>query len=164
MKKRILGLSLTISLLFASCNARENIVTFYLDNEISKELVLDATIGESGSGLVFSEKNLDLLESETFRRYFLNIVELEVTSLSFTISDYDQGVDNPTLSIGNSIEINDLQMVNGSFQVNDNRALQRLSDELLSQLIIPFSFEGNAVSEDSFNVSVSISLKGVFTD
>lgn len=163
MKKKLL-LLFAVAILVVSCNPRENIVTFYLDNEISKQLVLNASVGDLGSSFVFSEKDLDLLESETFKTYFENIVELEVTSINITISGYDQSIANPIIKIGNSITIQNIPIINGSFKIQDVQLLNNISNELLSHQIVPFSFEGQSTAQDSFNVSVQVSLKGVFTD
>ena len=163
MKKKLL-LLFAVAILAVSCNPRENIVTFYLDNEISKQLVLNASVGDLGSSFVFSEKDLDLLESETFKTYFENIVELEVTSIDITVSGYDQSVSNPVIRIGDFIMFDNISMSNGSFKIQDAQMLQNISNELLNHQIVPFSFEGQSTAQDSFNVSVQVSLKGVFTD
>lgn len=126
--------------------------------------MLDARVDDTGTGFVFSEKQVDLLESETFRKYILNIVELNVTQIDITIEDYDQGVSNPNLKLGNSLNFDNLPLVNGVFKITDEQLLSNISNELLLNHIINFSFSGDAVANDLFNISISISLEGVFTD
>lgn len=163
MKKNYLLIFLT-SVFLTACNPRENIVTFYLDNQLFEELVLNSIPSDFGSSTVYSEKPVDLLAIESFHKYFENILELDVKSMNISITDYEQSIEHPVIRIGNSITIENIPITNGSFEIKDAQLLQSIASELMRHQIVPFSFEANSLTHDSFKVSVTMKIQGVFAN
>jgi hypothetical protein len=153
---------LCISLL-SSCYPEASVV-FYGEDTLSKELIISKTIDGVTQNSINSSIPISLLESDFFEQYIENLIELEVTSIEVAIAGHDHGVASSEIRLGNVLLENNMHHVNGSIHIVDSYKLKDVSRELLDHHTIPFIFSGDCASEETFEVVVKISFKGVFED
>lgn len=163
MKAKYLLFILSIVLL-SSCYPRENIVTFFDEETLSKEMTLSTMIDGKMKNSIDSSVDINLLDSDFFERYIGGLIDLEVTSIEVTISGYNNGVTNSKIKLGNTLLTSNIDENNKPININSSYKLDDISRELLHRLSIPFTFSGDCNSADTFKVSVSITFKGIFED
>ncbi len=125
-------------------------------------MILSTMIDGEIQNSINSSIPISLLDSEFFGQYIEHLIELEVTSIVVTISGYDNGVTNSEIKLGNTILENNIDDSVTSINIVNSYKLEDVSQELLNSHSIPFTFSGDSISVDTFQVSVTITFKGVF--
>lgn len=159
--------ALIIPFLF-SCIQQEDTVTFYSEDSISKEMIISTMLDGELQSSVHSSVTLDLMDSDFFENYINQLVLLEITSIKVSIIDYDYGLVNTNLELGNypllENGMDEIGQNGGLLIIKDSTVLDHISNILTNKHEIPFVFSGDGVSPDTFTLSISITFQGVFVD
>ncbi|MFD2568689.1 hypothetical protein [Pseudotenacibaculum haliotis] len=155
-------------LLLYSCSPQEDIVTFYGEDTLSKEMIVSTTINEELQNSFNSSVTIDLLDSKFFEKYIDHLIELKATSIKISITDYNYGIVNSKLEMGNDLLIDncidEISQSEGSITITDPEVLGNISNRLMYKHKIPFILSGSSRFSDTFTVSISVTFNGVFGD
>lgn len=163
MKSIQIGLVSLILLLFTSCSNRDDFVVFYIDNEVSKDLVVEALVDDSTTSLN-EISYVDIRDSESFDKYINQLTDLNITKFEFKIENFKNDITNPQLMLDDLL-INDFTTnVNGVSEITDRSLLQIIEDKFLEKRRLGLVFRGDSYTSQNFSIGVRIEMLGTFVD
>ena len=81
---------------FTSCTNQEEAVTFFIDNQLKENLIVERASNEANyEDDIFKQVPLDLRSSESFDKYIRRLRELEIERFDFSFSVF-YGLSSPT--------------------------------------------------------------------
>lgn len=147
---------------FTSCTNQEEAVTFYLDNQLKENLIIERISNESNhDDDIFTQVPLDLRSSESYDKYIRRLRELDIERFDFSFNDYEGQIQNGQLYL-EDILLGDFEGTLNEISINDPELIRTIEELFLERTQLNFSFVGESVTNHYLSVEVNIEMKGTF--
>ena len=74
---------------FFSCAYQEDTVAFFIENDLSKDLLIERIIDEDQSTSILKITELDLRSIASYDKYIKRLVDLDITKVNCSFSNYE---------------------------------------------------------------------------
>lgn len=154
--------ALGILALLISCTSQEEAVTFFIDNELNENLIIQRVNEESGTlANINSRVSLDLRTSESYNKYIRRLRDLEINNFEFLFDNYQGQIQNGKVYL-EDILLGDFDASMGLITIEDNQVIQRIENLFLERTEVDFIFVGESQSNHFLSVEINVEMKGTF--
>ena len=154
--------ALGILALLISCTSQEEAVTFFIDNELNENLIIQRVNEESGTlANINSRVSLDLRTSESYNKYIRRLRDLEINNFEFLFDNYQGQIQNGKVYL-EDILLGDFDASMGLITIEDNQVIQRIENLFLERTEVDFIFVGESQSNHFLSVDINVEMKGTF--
>ncbi len=154
--------ALGILSLLISCTSQEEAVTFFIDNELNENLIIQRVNDENGTQTDINSKvSLDLRTSESYNKYIRRLRDLEISNFEFLFDNYQGQIQNGKVYL-EDILLGDFDASMGLITIEDNQVIQRIENLFLERTEVDFIFVGESQSNHFLSVDINVEMKGTF--
>ena len=147
---------------FTSCTNQEEAVTFFIDNQLKENLIVERASNEANyEDDIFKQVPLDLRSSESFDKYIRRLRELEIERFDFSFSEYEGQIQNGQLYL-EDILLGDFDEAINQISITDPVLIRTIEELFLERTQLNFTFVGESVTTHYLSVDVNIEMKGTF--
>lgn len=154
--------ALGILSLLISCTSQEEAVTFFIDNELNENLIIQRVNDENGTQADINRSvSLDLRTSESYNKYIRRLRDLEINNFEFLFDNYQGQIQNGQVYLEN-ILLGDFDASMPLITIEDRQVLQRIENLFLERTEVDFIFVGESESNHFLSVDINVEMKGTF--
>jgi hypothetical protein len=150
--------------LFSSCAYQEDRAAFFIENQLSENLIIERAFNEMNSTAdtdIYRNVTLDLTTSESYDKYILRLTQLDISKFEFNFSDYQGNIENGKLFLDDLL-LGDFNASMDRFSIEDPDILQRIEELFLERTALDLTFVGESDTAHFLSVSVQVEMKGTF--
>lgn len=145
-----------------ACTNQEEAVTFFIENQLTEELIIqNSDIESEAASNIQRQITLDLRSSDSFDTYINRLRDVKIKSFKLIYSDYQGQIQNGKMFVDN-VYLCDFQSSMDYMYIQDAEIIKKIEDLLLEQTTARFSFEGESHTNHFLSVQVEVMLEGTF--
>jgi hypothetical protein len=160
MKSTKVLCAIGILTLFLSCSYQEDTAAFFINNQLNESLTIQRSPENSNSD-IFGKVNIDLTSSESYEKYILRLIDLEVTKLNCTFNEYQGSITDGKLFL-DGLLLGNFQGSNGHVSITDPEMLRSLAERFLEKTSLDLTFVGESNTDHFLSVNVEVEMMGTF--
>jgi len=146
---------------FFSCAYQEDTVAFFIENDLSKDLLIERIIDEDQSTSILKITELDLRSIASYDKYIKRLVDLDITKVNCSFSNYEGVITEGQLFL-DGILLGGFQNNMENIIIEDPEILSIISERFLEKTSLDFSFVGESNSQHSLKIDIDIEMLGTF--
>tara|TARA_R110001632_G_scaffold18712_7_gene57625 strand:+ start:4499 stop:4990 length:492 start_codon:yes stop_codon:yes gene_type:complete len=146
---------------FFSCAYQEDTAAFFIENKLTKDLLIERIIDDSSNSSIFKNTELDLTSIESYDTYIKRLVDIEVHYLNCSFSNYEGVISDGQLFL-DGILLGDFQSNMQNIRIDNPEVLSRISERFLEKTSLEFSFVGESNTEHTLTVDLEIEMLATF--
>jgi len=146
---------------FFSCAYQEDTTAFFIENELTKGLVIERIIDENPETAIFKNTQLDLTSIESYDKYIRRLVEIDINSLNCSFSNYEGVITDGQLFL-DGILLGNFQSNMENIRIENPEILSRISERFLEKTSLDFYFIGESNTEHTLTVDIEIEMLATF--
>jgi|TARA_R110002072_G_scaffold29809_14_gene93795 hypothetical protein len=146
---------------FFSCAYQEDTVAFFIENDLSKDLLIERIIDEDQSTSILKITELDLTSIASYDKYIKRLVDLDITKVNCSFSNYEGVITEGQLFL-DGILLGGFQNNMENIIIEDPEILSIISERFLEKTSLDFSFVGESNSQHSLKIDIDIEMLGTF--
>ena len=146
---------------FFSCAYQEDTAAFFIENDLSKDLLIERIIDEDQSTSILKITELDLTSIASYDKYIKRLVDLDIIKLNCSFSNYEGVITEGQLFL-DGILLGGFQNNMENIIIEDPEILSIISERFLEKTSLDFSFVGESNSQHSLKIDIDIEMLGTF--
>tara|TARA_R110000787_G_scaffold91628_5_gene193028 strand:+ start:739 stop:1230 length:492 start_codon:yes stop_codon:yes gene_type:complete len=146
---------------FFSCAYQEDTAAFFIENKLTKDLLIERTIDDSSNSSIFKNTELDLTSIDSYDTYIKRLVNLDIHYLNCSFSNYEGIISDGQLFL-DGVLLGNFQSNMQNIRIDNPEILSRISERFLENTSLEFSFVGESNTDHTLTVDVEIEMLATF--